>query len=93
MAIKIAETDENFGLECACWMRMGTFNIEHVKDIFVSFGALFTKLAHGWNMTYSRAKWTKIWASVIYIVCILVFWLNMPRSFEVMWGTFLIKEA
>ena len=53
------------------------------------FGGLFPKLARNSKTAYRRVKQTKIWASLVYVTCMLVFltW-NMARSFGVIRYTF-----
>ena len=39
----------------------------------MSFGALFRKLGGHSKMAHHRAIWTKVWASWVYVTCMLVF--------------------
>ncbi len=67
-------------------MHIGIFDLEHVKVILGSFGALFPKFDCYSKTAHCRAKWIKIWASGMHVVCLCVpLTLNISRPWLSKW--------
>ncbi len=64
---------------------MDTFDLEHVEVILWSFSALFSKLGRSSKRAHRRAKWTKLWASCLYVVCMWVLLMHV--------GTFYLEHV